>query len=138
MQTQPVSVLMQAWLGVWGQVMGVWGPPLPQAVPPEAKPVATAASATAAHEGDLRSRRAVAAVIGGIASCEGKAAAASRLNAARRSLLARCECGVLTSSSFAVVRRAIFVITGGQVGAICLWSVRRFILYESQSATSFR
>ncbi|KAK9905776.1 hypothetical protein WJX75_006078 [Coccomyxa subellipsoidea] len=85
----PSNLDDQAWTGVWEAIMGAWGPPLPEAVPPKPRGPSTAASATAAHDVDLRSRCAVAAAIGAIASRDGKAAAAGRLNMARRSLLAR-------------------------------------------------
>ncbi|BDA47278.1 probable L-seryl-tRNA(Sec) kinase [Coccomyxa sp. Obi] len=79
----------QAWAGIWEAILGAWGPPLPEAGPSKQRGPPTTASATAGHDVDLRSRRMVAAAIGKIGSREGRAAAAGRLNAARRDLLAR-------------------------------------------------
>ncbi|EIE23414.1 hypothetical protein COCSUDRAFT_62949 [Coccomyxa subellipsoidea C-169] len=92
--TLPIEELpspSNVWTGVWEAILRAWGPPLPRAVPTEPRGPATAASATAAHEADLRSRRAIAAAVAFVTTREGKAAAAGRLNAARRKLLARLQ-----------------------------------------------
>ena len=69
--------------------MAAWGPPLPNAEPAQARGPPTEASASAAHQADVRSRRALQAAVARLGSAEGKAAAAQRLNAARRAMLLR-------------------------------------------------
>lgn len=70
------------------QLVAHWGPPLPEAVNPDSRGPPTKASSTAAHRADVRLRRCIADAIGKIPSPEGKAAAAARLNSARKQLLA--------------------------------------------------
>ncbi|KAF8073254.1 Pstk [Scenedesmus sp. PABB004] len=85
------AALEPAWL--WAQVLRHWGGPLP--APPSEQELAarreagTAANAaSAAHGFDLRTRSALSAALAHLPP-DGRAAAAARLNAARKQLLGR-------------------------------------------------